>query len=158
MVGTLKAEERATETKSEVDVRTNKSPKSARSRTSSVEGRNSGRTKKGDVKAAYAAVKVIMEEVRKKFRQPAVIDERRNVHFVEEVMPRAPPLTREEDAMLERVGRLEKKLHTNGKRVKGTLKEGIDKFLWRDGDNVWAAFWGHCGQVSKGCIGRAISA
>ena len=100
MVGTLKAEERATEMESEVDVRTVKNFKSVRSTRSSVEGRNSGKTKKGDVKAAYSAVKGIMEEVRKKFRQPAVIDERRKRHFVEEVMPRAPPLTREEDTMI----------------------------------------------------------
>ena len=52
MVGTLKAEERVTERKSEVDVRTAKSFKSVKSTRSSVEGRNSGRIKKGDVKAA----------------------------------------------------------------------------------------------------------
>jgi hypothetical protein len=117
---------------------------------SSVEGRNSGKTKKGDVKAVYAAVKGIMEEVRKQFRQPGLIDERRKKHFVEEIMPRAPPLTREEDAMLERVGSLEKELHTKGKRVKGTLKEGIDKFLWREEDNVWAAFGVTVDKSAKG--------
>ena len=152
MVGTLKAEERATEMKPEVDVRTVKTFKSARSTRSRVEGWNSGRIKKGDVKAAYAAVKGIVEEVRKKFRQPAVIDERRKMQFMEEIMPRAPPLTREEEAMLERVGKLEKVLHTKGKRVKGTLKEGIDKFLWRDGDNVWAAFGVTVDKSAKGVL------
>jgi hypothetical protein len=133
MVGTLKAEERATEMKPEVDVRKIKTLKSMRTM-------GSGWIKKGDVKATYAAVKGIVEEVAKQFRQPGVIDERRKRHFVEEIVPRALPLSREEDAMLERVGKLEKELHTKGKRVKGTLKEGIDKFLWRDEDKVWAAF------------------
>ncbi|GMI45735.1 hypothetical protein TrCOL_g13458, partial [Triparma columacea] len=151
MVGTLKAEERVTETKSEVDVHTVKSFKSIRSMRSSFEG-SPGRPKKGDVKAAYAAVKGIMGEVRKKFRQPGVIDERRKRNFVEEVMPRAPPLTREEEAMLEGIGKLEEELHTKGKRVKGTLKEGIDKFLWRDGDNVWAAFGVTVDKSAKGVL------
>ncbi|GMI44875.1 hypothetical protein TrCOL_g12708 [Triparma columacea] len=153
MVGTLEAEERVTEMKSEVNVRTVKSFKSVRSMRSSVEG-SPGRTKKGDVKAAYAAVKGIMEEVRKKFRQPAVIDERKKAHFVEEVMPRALPLTREEDTMLERVGILEKELHTKGKRVKGTLKEGVDKFLWRAGDKVWAAFGVTVDKSTKGILAK----
>jgi hypothetical protein len=76
----------------------------------------------------------VFEEVGKKFRQPAVIDERRKVHFVEEIMPRAPHLTREEETMLEGVGKLEKELHTKGKRVdaevRGALvermKEGVE--------------------------------
>jgi len=152
MVGTLKAEERATEMKSEVNVCTVKTFKSARSRTSSVEGRNSGRTKKGDAKAAYAAVKGIMEEVRKRFRQPAVIDERRKMHFVEEVMPNVPTLTEEEDRMLESVAGLEEELYKKGKRVKGTLKDGIDKFLWRDGDKLWGAFGVTVDQSAKGVL------
>ncbi|GMI23828.1 hypothetical protein TrCOL_g8666 [Triparma columacea] len=152
VVGTLKAEERVTEMKSEVDVRTVKSFKSVRSTRSSVEGKNSGRTKKGDVNAAYTSLKGILNEVMDEFRQPAVIDERRKMHFVEEVMPRAPPLTREEDAMLERVGGLEKKLYTEGKRIKGTLKEGVDKFLWREGDKVWAAFGVTVDKSAKGVL------
>ncbi|GMI43365.1 hypothetical protein TrCOL_g9828 [Triparma columacea] len=151
MVGTLKAEERVTELKPEVDVRTFKSFKSVRSTRSSVEG-SPGRTKKGDVKAAYAAVKGIMEEVRKKFRQPGVIDERRKRYFVEEAMPRAPSLAIEEEAMLESVGSLENELHTKGKRVKGTLKEGIDKFLWKEEDNVWAAFGVTVDKSAKGVL------
>ncbi|GMI44744.1 hypothetical protein TrCOL_g7075 [Triparma columacea] len=138
MVGTLKAEERATEMKAEADVRTFKSFKSVRSTRSSVVG-SPGRTKKGGVKAAYATVKGIMEEVGKQFRQPGLIDERRKRHFVEEIMPRAPPLTREEDAMLERVGSPEKELRTKGKRIKGTLKEGIDKLFWWEEGQLWAA-------------------
>ncbi|GMI21650.1 hypothetical protein TrCOL_g7418 [Triparma columacea] len=139
-VGTLKAEERALETKSEVDVRTVKSSKSMRSTRSSIEGWNSGRIKKGDVKAALAAVKGIVVEVKKRFRQPAVIDERRKMHFVDLAMPNVPTLTEEEDGMLESVAGLEEALYKEGKRAKGTLKEGIDKFLWREGDKVWGAF------------------
>jgi hypothetical protein len=152
MVETLKAEERATEMKSEVDVRTVKSFTSVRSTRSSVEGRNSGSTKKGDIKAAYAAVKGIMVEVRKKFRQPGLIDERRKRHFVEEVMPRAPPLTREEERMLESVAGLEEELYKKGKRVKGTLKEGIDKFLWREEDKVWGGYGVTVDKSAKGVL------
>ncbi|GMI41984.1 hypothetical protein TrCOL_g13771 [Triparma columacea] len=151
MVGTLKAEERATETKSEVDVRTFKSSKSARP--SFKSGRPSFKSDgKSDTKSAYTSLKGILNEVMDEFRQPAVIDERRKRHFVEEVMPRAPPLTIEEGAMLERVGRLEKELHTKGKRVKGTLKEGIDKFLWREGDNMWGAFGVTVDKSAKGVL------
>jgi len=150
MVGTLKAEERVTEMKPEVDVRTSKSSKSARP------SFNSGYTFKSDgkrdTKSAYTSLKGILNEVMDEFRQPGLIDERRKRHFVVEFMPRAPPLTREEDAMLERVGRLEKELHTKGKRVKGTLKEGIDKFLWREGDNVWAAFGVTVDKSAKGVL------
>jgi hypothetical protein len=156
MLGTLKAEERVTEMKPEVDVRTVKSFKSVRSTRSSVEGRNSGRIKKGDVKAAFAAGKGIMEEVSKKFRQPAVIDERRKAHFVEEVMPNVPLLTNEEKTMLEGVGKLEKELHTKGKRVKGTLKEGVDKFLWREGDNMWGAYGVTVDKSAKGVLAELI--
>jgi hypothetical protein len=92
MVGTLKAEERATETKSEVDVRTVKNFKSGKSnigrKISSISS-----VKKGAYKDVFVSWKGILNEVMKKFRQPAVIDERRKRHFVEEIMARAPPLT-----------------------------------------------------------------
>ena len=160
MVGTLKAEERLTEerlteerlteTKSEVGISTIKSSKSARPMFRS--GSTFKSDGKSDTKSAYTSLKGILNEVMDEFRQPAVIDERRKRHFVEEVMPRAPHLTTEEEAMLERVGRLEKELHTKGKRVKGTLKEGIDKFLWREGDNVWAAFGVTVDKSAKGVL------
>ncbi|GMI21490.1 hypothetical protein TrCOL_g9933, partial [Triparma columacea] len=166
MVGTLKAEERVKETKSEVGISSNKSSKSASpsfksarpSFNSARPSFNSARPSfksahpsfksarpsfisaspsfkrdgKSDTKSAYTSLKGILNEVMDEFRQPAVIDERRKRHFVVEVMPRAPHLTTEEEAMLERVGGLEKGFHTKGKRIKGTLKEGIDKFLWRE--------------------------
>jgi hypothetical protein len=93
-----------------------------------------------------------MEEVRKQFRQPGPIDERRKRHFVEEVMPNVPTLTEEEDTMLESVAGLEEELYKKGKRVKGTLKEGIDKFLWREEDNVWAAFGVTVDKSAKGVL------
>ena len=151
MVGTLKAEERATEMKSKVDVRTVKSFKSAKSnigrKISSISS-----VKKGAYKDVFVLWKGILNEVMKKFRQPAVIDERRKAHFVEKVMPNVPTLTEEEDRMLESVAGLEEELYKKGKRVKGTLKEGIDKFLWREGDKVWAAFGVTVDKSAKGVL------
>jgi hypothetical protein len=54
--------------------------------------------------------------------------------------------------MLESVAGLEEELYKEGKRVKGTLKEGIDKFLWREGDNVWAAFGVTVDKSAKGIL------
>ena len=55
-------------------------------------------------------------------------------------MPNAPPLTELEDEMLKRVRGLEKDLAKNGKRIKQSLKENIDKFRWREGDKVWGSY------------------
>ncbi|GMI25113.1 hypothetical protein TrCOL_g11460, partial [Triparma columacea] len=151
MVGTLKAEERATKMKPEVNVRTVKSFKSAKSNVGRIESSISS-VKKSAYKDVFVSWKGILDEVMKKFRQPAVIDERRKAHFVEKVMPNVQTLTEEEDRMLESVAGLEEKLYKKGKRVKGTLKEGIDKFLWRDGDNVWAAFGVTVDKSAKGVM------
>ncbi|GMI48438.1 hypothetical protein TrCOL_g6642 [Triparma columacea] len=101
------------------------------------EMRSEGR---GDVNTVYMSIKGIMEEIEKNFHKPDVVDERSQKHFVEEIIPSPPPLTVEEENMLDGVGGLENMLYEKGKRVKGTLKEEVDKFLWREGDKVWAAF------------------
>ena len=42
--------------------------------------------------------------------------------------------------MLGRLGDLEPALQKKGKRVKGTLKEYVDKFLLTEGGKVWASY------------------
>merc|ERR1711871_1252825 len=96
--------------------------------------------KKGDLDAASKSVENILEEIEKHFSQPDVIDKRRKRHFIEEVMPNAPDLTRKEEGMLRRLGNLQATLQEKGERVKGTLKEDVDKFLWREEGKVWGAY------------------
>ena len=78
--------------------------------------------------------------VEKHFHKPDEIDERRMEHFVEEVMPNAPKLTEDEEEMLGKLGDLETALIEKGKRMRGTLKEDVDKFLWREGDKIWGGY------------------
>ena len=61
-------------------------------------------------------------------------------HFVEEIMPNAPPLTGDEKKMLGRLGDLESALKKKRNRVNGTLNENIDKFLWRKEKKMWGAY------------------
>ena len=55
-------------------------------------------------------------------------------NFMNEIVPNAPEPTDAEEAMLARLGYLEGELSEKGKRISGTLKEGVNKFKWR-GEN-----------------------
>jgi hypothetical protein len=96
--------------------------------------------KRSSDSSAFSSVKGILEEVGKQFHKPDVIDERMRQDFIEEVMPNAPPLTEQEKGMFESLGGLEEELAKEGKRVKGSVRGVVDKFLWTEGDNIWGAF------------------
>ncbi|GMI47646.1 hypothetical protein TrCOL_g5426 [Triparma columacea] len=59
---------------------------------------------------------------------------------------------KDEETMLDGVRELENELYEKGKRVKGTLQEGVDKYLWRDGDNVWGAFGVTADKSAEGML------
>mmetsp|Transcript_14619 Transcript_14619/g.29983 ORF Transcript_14619/g.29983 Transcript_14619/m.29983 type:complete len:1930 (-) Transcript_14619:32-5821(-) len=95
---------------------------------------------RGSSRGAFSSVLGIFNMVQKKFRKPDIIDERRKKHFMEEVIPNAPELTSDEKNMLKKIGSLETHIYSKGKRISGTLKEGIDKYLWREKGKDWACF------------------
>jgi hypothetical protein len=85
-----------------------------------------------NINVLYDSIQGMFDEVEKHFLQPALIDERARKHFTTTVMENAPALTEGENAMLRKVRSSEKALYEKGKRVKGSLKDGIDKFTWRE--------------------------
>ena len=91
------------------------------------------------IKHTMSALFGILSEVEKKFNKAESIDKKVKKHFLEVTAATAPPLTKAEEELLNRVAGLEKKL-SKGKRVKGNLKEDLDKFLWKEGDLDFAGF------------------
>ena len=60
--------------------------------------------------------------------------------FIDDYLPVAPPTTEVEEKMMEKVEILKQSLLEKGKRFKGTIKEDIDKFLWKEGGKDWTGF------------------
>ena len=97
-------------------------------------------------------VKLLVETVANKFKKPDVIDKRRKEHFIDNVVQNAPVLKKGELRVLEAVSGLETALASRGKRLKKSLKEDIDKFLWREDDKVWAAYRSVIDESKKGIL------
>jgi len=91
------------------------------------------------VTAITQSLSVILGELESHFHKPGVIDERWRTHFVENLL-NAPPLTQEENLVVDQLSFLEENLRKKGQRARRTVKTGIDKFLWRDEDKDWYAY------------------
>ena len=98
---------------------------------------------KGDVKTILSSIQGILNEVKDYFQKPDIFDLRKKEHFVENVMPSAPPLTEGEERLAAKLKGMEDSLNQRGERIKGNLKEEIDKFLW----NADGSEWGGCRMV-----------
>mmetsp|Transcript_18700 Transcript_18700/g.38909 ORF Transcript_18700/g.38909 Transcript_18700/m.38909 type:complete len:1880 (-) Transcript_18700:55-5694(-) len=90
---------------------------------------------KVDVNLVFTSAKGIINDViQKEFHQPDVIDARRKTRYVEECIPNAPPLVKQEEEMIE--GRLELiKLTKDAKRIGDSLKTEVEKFIYVDEAN-----------------------
>ena len=73
----------------------------------------------------YLSAKGILCEIEKHFNKANAVDKTRKETFVSEVIPNAPPLTEAEEEKMLGLGNLQQALVDKGKRVSGTLKEGI---------------------------------
>ena len=108
--------------------------------TSWFRAEDGARTQPLSVKETKSSIKGILEEIKTKFHKPDVIDERKRNHFVQKEMTEAPKLTDQEVTMFKSLESLEKELAEKGERVKGTAREGVDKYLWNDGGQIWGGF------------------
>ena len=109
----------------------------------------------GNIKNIVTSVKALLVDViEKQFHQPDVIDARRIIFFIEVTMRKSPPLTAEENGIIESVRKYEKALATMGKRVKGNIRErqGVDKFHWREGDQEWGGFEVKVDKAAEGVL------
>jgi len=103
--------------------------------------KEAGKARSGlTIDATFASTRGIVEAVKKAFHNSNVIDERIKQNFVDIVMPSAPPLTEQEKGVFKSLGGLEKKLEAEGKRIAGTVKSGVDKFLWTEDNNILGGF------------------
>ena len=108
--------------------------------------------KNGDLDVASKSVENILEEIEKHFSQPDVIDKRRKKHFVEEVMPNAPDLTRQEEGMLKRLGDLQAKLQEKGETSQGISEGGCRQIpLERRGQSM-GCIQCRCGLSAKAVL------
>ena len=106
--------------------------------------------------SSYLSFKDILCEIEKHFNKPDVIDKIRKDSFVNEAMPNAPPLTEAEEEKMRGVGSLQQALLEKGKRVKGTLKEGIDKYLWTEEGKHWGAFTVTLDRSARGVMAEKL--
>ena len=107
---------------------------------------------KNDISSIFLSFKGIVKEIEAKFHQPDVIDERKKIYFAEVAIPNAPPLKIAEIRVLDKVGDLESNLETNGRRIKGNVKEDIDKYQWKEGTTTYAAFAATLDKSPKGVL------
>mmetsp|Transcript_10792 Transcript_10792/g.22152 ORF Transcript_10792/g.22152 Transcript_10792/m.22152 type:complete len:1934 (-) Transcript_10792:39-5840(-) len=94
----------------------------------------------GNASDVLNAIHGFFGDVAKHFDQPDVIDRRMFEDFVENVMPKAPPLNEDELEMLGSLKILEKELYSNGKRLPGTVKDDVEKFRWKMNEKLWGAY------------------
>ena len=67
-----------------------------------------------------------------RFKKEDVIDARRKADFVENGIPNAPPLTRDESNQIRKSMELVKEL-SKAKRIAGTVKDSVEKYLHHPG-------------------------
>jgi len=75
-----------------------------------------------------------------RFQKDNVIDARRKADFIKNLIPNAPPLTEDEEEMIEESMKFVEDVTSRAKRIAGTVNESVEKFLYRDGDG--GAAWG----------------
>ena len=89
---------------------------------------------------AYSSIEGLITVLQLHFHQPNVIDQRILRNFIDNILPDAPPLTGREKSLLKDSEALEEDLCKSGKRVAGSIKSDVEKFLWNEGDHIWGAF------------------
>ncbi|GMH59675.1 hypothetical protein TrRE_jg8739, partial [Triparma retinervis] len=82
---------------------------------------NTNRVKRSIVEILYI--------VQSHFKRPDVIDKRIRQHFMDEIMPKAPPLTVAEVEKLKKSREIQK-LTIKAKRLPGMLRVPVEKYLW----------------------------
>ena len=75
-----------------------------------------------------------------RFKKEDAVDAKRKADFIENKVPNAPPLTRDEQILISESLTMVKDISLKAKRLAGSVNDSVEKFIYRDGEA--GAAWG----------------